>query len=703
MTHGEMLYLYLKIHVVCNSSQTPLTMEGQKGHADRLRWMRNIDLLTKSRADAEEERAARQTSAHESSLNVESSDFSRSLPRADGTQIEPIFQMEDDSVSIQNYLTYNNPDAVTSPQYRFVINILSTAKVLNILPTSFASHSCFGNFSSQEIPWHPWRQPEHSQGEVTETTAKKWRENIASELKMKRQALTTQVDPDSLWQLSEKRLEISSPYQHRLYSQRVNNLFAETCTESNLNYKQQVAFKLFTTPLKSLLLQRTSINDDGESNLRNRSMYLGGSGGTGKSRVIHAIKALFDKAGCKDLLMVTATTGSAANLIGGSTIDSVCKFSRRDRSDMNLGDYEEDRPSSINNSWNTIRFLIIDEVSMVGCHKLSRISKALQRAKHSTLPFGGLFVLFGGDFHQLPPIQDKCLYHNTPHKGSIPGKKRDISYREGFQLWKEVTNTTVLLTQNYRAVDQSLAETLERLRVGNITSLDIDLLKRRVFGHPLGPDTSDPKWQSAILITTRNAVRQAWNNQAALRHALKTRGQVYISPASDKGIQCRRSNMIWTPDSKTEFLATWNVLCIDGPAVVTSNVAVELGIANGTDVIIREVIPHPTDQVGQTNIRHQVVQLTRPPICVFVELQDSERKWNEIYHIEHPTWFPIMTITEQIKAPKEFGTQKMFERTQIPLTLAFAMSDHKVSIKRDEIGLKIRCRGKECETPSFSI
>jgi hypothetical protein len=56
--------------------------------------------------------------------------------------------------------------------------------------------------------------------------------------------------------------------------------------------------------------------------------------------------------------------------------------------------------------------------------------------------------------------------------------------------------------------------------------------------------------------------------------------------------------MGWTVDSKTDFLATWKILCIDGPALVTSNVAVELGIANGSEVIIRQVIitPHPDDQ-----------------------------------------------------------------------------------------------------------
>ena len=55
--------------------------------------------------------------------------------------------------------------------------------------------------------------------------------------------------------------------------------------------------------------------------------------------------------------------------------------------------------------------------------------------------------------------------------------------------------------------------------------------------------------------------------------------------------ECVSGKMVRTGDSKTGFLATWNGLCIDAPALVTANIAVELGVANGREVIIREVTP----------------------------------------------------------------------------------------------------------------
>ena len=125
-------------------------------------------------------------------------------------------------------------------------------------------------------------------------------------------------------------------------------------------------------------------------------LYLGGSGGTGKSRVIHAIKALFERTGCRNQLLVSATTGTAAKLIAGSTMDSLCGFGRSNRTktadfdddeDYDYGDSSFQR-TDVDNSWTSCRLLILDEASMAGCGKLARILEALCKAKSNVLPFG---------------------------------------------------------------------------------------------------------------------------------------------------------------------------------------------------------------------------------------------------------------------------------------------------------------------------
>lgn len=107
-------------------------------------------------------------------------------------------------------------------------------------------------------------------------------------------------------------------------------------------------------------------------------MYLGGAGGIGKSRLIRATIEAFRVLGKSEKLLVSATTGAAAQLINESTIDALCKFNRTRKGDNREGGYG-DKGGHLNteNYWMDCQLLIIDEVSMLGCHKLRRISKAL--------------------------------------------------------------------------------------------------------------------------------------------------------------------------------------------------------------------------------------------------------------------------------------------------------------------------------------
>ena len=54
--------------------------------------------------------------------------------------------------------------------------------------------------------------------------------------------------------------------------------------------------------------------------------------------------------------------------------------------------------------------MFIDEVSMIGCKFLYKISETLCDATGDTRPFGGLSIIFAGDFAQLPPVKATRLY-----------------------------------------------------------------------------------------------------------------------------------------------------------------------------------------------------------------------------------------------------------------------------------------------------
>ena len=128
-------------------------------------------------------------------------------------------------------------------------------------------------------------------------------------------------------------------------------------------------------------------------------------------------------------------------------------------------------------------------------------------------PVSGLHVLFSGDFHQLPPIGNRRLYHIYLEQEV---SKYSKLLKKGMYLWSQVVQTTVLLKEHYRAKDPEVYEVMERIRRGVPTVLDIERIRCRIFGHPNGPDIHDPRWQMAPLITPRNTIHQAWNNQAAV-------------------------------------------------------------------------------------------------------------------------------------------------------------------------------------------
>ena len=55
--------------------------------------------------------------------------------------------------------------------------------------------------------------------------------------------------------------------------------------------------------------------------------------------------------------------------------------------------------------WRGVRYLIIDEVSMVSAQQMSYIDIRLREVfGQARTPFGGVSVITVGDFYQLPPV-----------------------------------------------------------------------------------------------------------------------------------------------------------------------------------------------------------------------------------------------------------------------------------------------------------
>ena len=100
----------------------------------------------------------------------------------------------------------------------------------------------------------------------------------------------------------------------------------------------------------------------------------------------------------------------------------------------------------------------------------------------SFIPFGGMNIIFAGDFAQLPPVMAKLLYDHTVGTSTTSSiTLRDKENAIGKAIWHQIT-TVVILKQNMRQRSQSsknakFRTALENMRYKSCTNEDIDFLR----------------------------------------------------------------------------------------------------------------------------------------------------------------------------------------------------------------------------------
>ena len=132
-------------------------------------------------------------------------------------------------------------------------------------------------------------------------------------------------------------------------------------------------------------------------------MIVSGTAGTGKSYLIHCLKLLL-----QDKLRVVAPTGVAAYNVNGRTLHSLLSLPTKG----DFRDLEGDRLHQLQQSLSGMKYLIIDEMSMVGRKTFGQVDRRLRQVfpHHAQEVLGGCSCLLFGDFGQLPPVMDLPLY-----------------------------------------------------------------------------------------------------------------------------------------------------------------------------------------------------------------------------------------------------------------------------------------------------
>lgn len=119
---------------------------------------------------------------------------------------------------------------------------------------------------------------------------------------------------------------------------------------------------------------------------------------------------------------------------------------------------------------NSVKLLIIDEVSMVGCRMLANIDLRLRQVCKEDCPFGKINIIMFGDLNQLPPVGDRFIFRTNP--------ENPYSILIGNSLWSHFKGFQ--LTEVMRQKDDAVyAAALNRLAVGRLTQDDVKLFKSR--------------------------------------------------------------------------------------------------------------------------------------------------------------------------------------------------------------------------------
>jgi ATP-dependent DNA helicase PIF1 len=378
------------------------------------------------------------------------------------------------------------------------------------------------------------------------------------------------------------------------------------------------------------------LNDDQQKAmdvvLSGRSLLITGPGGCGKTYIIqHLRETLKDK-----IVAITALTGVAATLISGQTLHSWSGIGINVQAKEITLQYLWRNDEAIKR-WKSTEILVIDEVSMLSLSMFNKLNWIAQRVRGSNNFFGGLQVVFSGDFCQLSPVDfdGYCFQSNE---------------------WKTHVKDIVCLNKIVRQGDPDLQKVLNNVRLGIIDEGVKKLLLSRVFKTEKLVDLFNARQFRATRLYPHNAdvdkINELELSTLCGKDVNHVREFIAIDDISVKHNPEAKITSAIKAELETYLNNSLNVpttiKLVEGAQVMlTYNLDVEKGLVNGACGLIQSF-----KQDGQ-------------PVVKFTNGQTGlAEPFGSVHVITNTTWI--------VDHPKYH-----IERKQIPLVLAWAMTIHK--------------------------
>jgi ATP-dependent DNA helicase PIF1 len=208
-----------------------------------------------------------------------------------------------------------------------------------------------------------------------------------------------------------------------------------------------------------------------EKYLNGENLFITGPGGSGKSFLIKNIVKHAETN--NKTIKVCALTGCAAILLEckATTLHmfSGIGFANKKNEEI-IEELFTTKRYKLKN-WRKLEILIIDEVSMMSLKILLLLDTIAKKFYRNNSPFGGLQVIFTGDFYQLSPVSNIFL------------EKEDSMFCFEHELWNQLfpKENQIVLKTIFRQKDETLLKILKYVRKGQITPSCRSALESRIF------------------------------------------------------------------------------------------------------------------------------------------------------------------------------------------------------------------------------
>lgn len=303
--------------------------------------------------------------------------------------------------------------------------------------------------------------------------------------------------------------------------------------------------------------------------LAGNSIFITGGAGSGKTFLLREMISHLKKQGRK--VAVTASTGLAAVHLSGRTVHSflgsgICSTSKE------LEQFEKEKPLKVkkieSNRLNECETLVIDEISMLTGVWLDMADGLVRHKRRKGKDvFGGLQIIFCGDFLQLPPV--------IKNRDEFP-MSRQFAFEA--DCWELLKLRVFNLIEVFRQKDKDFCDALNHFRFGDFKERYVGMFDKLVVERD-----HVRKDNPVRLFPTNRQTEECNRKYLAGLSGSKEVFKAKLFP-SDAG------QVNWNDRYGDNFLADVYLELKAGASVlIIANLDTEGGIVNGTRGVIKEL------------------------------------------------------------------------------------------------------------------